>query len=979
MSPSSSALRGKWRRRVAAGTVLFAVTAVGIPAASAASTHVSSKSSVSKSVGEKVSATADGATKTSTKTKAASGARPKYALQDQQNLNGEFVPVTPVRVLDTRKGTGTGGAVAKLGQNPLLLDLSAITGNASVVPTAVVLNVTVVTPTKNTYVEVYPNGDGPTGTSNLNVAAGEVVANQVTVQVGLNGMVDFYNADGQTDVVADLAGYYTLDKAGSTYVPDGPTRVMDTRKGTGATGPVGARQSVSLKVAGVDGVPSGVSAVVLNVTATEGTSGSYLTVYPDGASVPAASSLNFGAGKNVPNLVTVQVGADGKVDFYNSEGDVQIVADLAGYFVADTPRTGGTFNADGPSRILDTRQGTGAAKAPVGAQQHIAVQVAGVGQVPSTGVTAVVLNVTAVSATRNSYLTVYPAGGSTPAVSNLNFSANQTVPNLVVVPVGADGKVDFYNNVGDVEVVADIFGYYQAGAKLAVSALSWSSSSVDASAGSVANTLTFTVTDSDPTATQTSGELELRQRGAGADSYVGEPFYVGFNPEVTGESPIDWATLVSGDAASSTYSAQLAVPEYSGATSNTWAVTLVTIDDSPGNQQSVYAGSELNGVGDSFTATEQVSTVVPSYDSVATSNTTGYLYDGVDIGAGYSLDVQDSQSGFSNGTLTVTGPGGRTATAGFENYFDGEQQETSPCLDEGNTIFGSQEECRLTVYFPAGEPSGTWSVSSISLTNNAGQTKVYTGLDLAPITLTTDGTVKGGDFKVSTTRVDNWSAPAPFTVSMDVSGAEGGVASIQLYLDTDGAGSWCSQKSTTPTLNADGSYSVTVAMDELVQNSTTCTIDGVAITDGAGDVSLYGDYFTPTSLGLTVTNTPDTTPPVATSASLSVTTLPQSEISSEGNTVYINVDTKTLTAPIDSSGSTLYDSTGTAVGEEGGGASVGGNGQLTIGIDIPYNLAVGTYTVGFSLTDKGDLTTEYGMTGSAAAPSGTLTLTITAG
>jgi len=976
MSPSSSALRGRFRRWVAAGTVLFAVTAAGIPAASAASahassTHVSSKSSTSTKAS---GATAGSKAKTASKT----AIRPHDALPDEPYLNGAFVPVTPDRVLDTRNGVGTGGVAAKVGQNPLMLDVSGVTGNASVVPTAVVLNVTVIAPTKNTYVEVYPNGDGPTGTSNLNVTAGEVVANQVTVQVGQNGMVDFYNADGQTDLVADIAGYYTLDKAGSTYVPDGPNRMLDTRHGTGGiTGPVGAGQSVSLQVTGVDGVPAtGVTAVVLNVTATEGTENGYLTVYPNGSGVPSASSLNFAAGHNVPNLVTVQVGVDGKVNFYNNQGSVQVIADLAGYFVSGGPQTGGVSDSTGPSRILDTRNGTGAAKAPVGAGQSIALQVAGVGQVPSTGVTAVVLNVTAVSATKNSYLTVYPDGESTPTASNLNFAANQTVPNLVIVPLGADGKVRFFNDTGDVEVIADIFGWYQAGAKLAVSAMNWSSSSVDASAGVVTNTLTFTVTDSDPAATQTSGELEIRHRGTSADTYVGEPFYIGFNPQTS--APYG-ATFVSGDAASSTYSFEFPVPEYAGAASNTWAVSMVTVGDSPGNQQSVYAGSELDSLDDSFTATEQVSTVVPSYDSLATSNSTGYLYDGMDTGAEYSLEVQDSQSGFSHGTITVTGPGGRTVTGGFENYFDGVQQETFPCDDYGNTIFGTDEGCQFDVYFPADEPSGTWSVTSISLTNNAGQTKDYTGLDLAPITLTTDSTIKGSGFKVSTTKVNDWSSSAPFTVSMDASGAQGGVSSIQLYLDTNDAGSDCSQKSTTPTVNADGSLSVTVTMDELIQNSATCTIDGVAITDGAGDVSLYGDYFTPTSLGLTVTNSPDTTPPVATSAVISVASLPQSEIGDDGNTVYLTVDTKKLLAPINGSSSTLYSSSSTVVGEEGGGASVNASGQVMIGIDIPYGLAVGTYTVGFSLTDKGGLTTEYGMPGSAAVPGGTIKFTITSG
>jgi hypothetical protein len=212
---------------------------------------------------------------------------------------------------------------------------------------------------------------------------------------------------------------------------------------------------------------------------------------------------------------------------------------------------------------------------------------------------------------------------------------------------------------------------------------------------------------------------------------------------------------------------------------------------------------------------------------------------------------------------------------------------------------------------------------------------------------------------------------------MKIGGAKDGVSSIQVY--TEDTGSFCQQPSTTPTLNANGTYSTAISIGQLGQDGTSCTIGGVEITDGAGDISLYGDEFQLPSLGLTVTNTPDTTPPVATSATLSVTSLPQSEIPDEGNTVYITVDTKKLLAPIDGSGSTLYSSTGATVGEEGGGAGVGSNGQLMVGIDLPYGLGVGTYTVGFSLTDAGGLTTDYGMPGSAAVPGGALKLTITAG
>ena len=118
----------------------------------------------------------------------------------------------------------------------------------------------------------------------------------------------------------------------------------------------------------------------------------------------------------------------------------------------------GTYNAVGPVRVLDTRNGTGGISTPVGPGATIKLQVTGKNGVPS-GATAVVLNVTAVNATKNSYVTVYPDGKARPVASNLNFTAGEAFPNLVVVPV-INGKVDFYNYTGSVNLIADLAGYY---------------------------------------------------------------------------------------------------------------------------------------------------------------------------------------------------------------------------------------------------------------------------------------------------------------------------------------------------------------------------------------------------------------------------------------------------------------------------------------------------------------------------------------
>ncbi|MFF3193409.1 N-acetylmuramoyl-L-alanine amidase [Streptomyces misionensis] len=245
-----------------------------------------------------------------------------------------------------------------------------------------------------------------------------------------------------------------------TLKPVTPTRLMDTRNGTGvAKAKVGANGTVTLQVTGKAGVPTtGVTGVVVNVTATNATATSYVTVYPDGTTRTSASNLNFPAGKTFPNLVTVPV-VNGKVDFFNRAGSVDLIADITGYYTSDG--SGSKLTSVTPTRLMDTRDGTGVPKAKVGPGGTVGLQVAGKAGLPASGVTAVVMNVTATRGTQASYVTVYPDGTTRTSASNLNFWANETFPNLVVVPV-VNGKVDFYNNAGSVDLIADISGYFSA-------------------------------------------------------------------------------------------------------------------------------------------------------------------------------------------------------------------------------------------------------------------------------------------------------------------------------------------------------------------------------------------------------------------------------------------------------------------------------------------------------------------------------------
>ena len=198
---------------------------------------------------------------------------------------------------------------------------------------------------------------------------------------------------------------------------------------------------------------TGVSAVALNVTVTQATAPSFLTAWPAGYPRPATSNLNFGPGETVANHVIVRVGKEGWVNFYNLAGQAHVVLDLVGWYGGDD---GDQFRGVSPARTLDTRSGKGAPVAAVGPGGTLGLKVAGEGGVPASGVSAVVLNVTATQPTAAAYLTAWPSGTARPQASSLNYVPGQTVSNLVTVKVGEDGKVNLFNSAGAVHLVADV-------------------------------------------------------------------------------------------------------------------------------------------------------------------------------------------------------------------------------------------------------------------------------------------------------------------------------------------------------------------------------------------------------------------------------------------------------------------------------------------------------------------------------------------
>jgi hypothetical protein len=96
--------------------------------------------------------------------------------------------------------------------------------------------------------------------------------------------------------------------------------------------------TVTLQIAGNGSIPSGVTAVALNLTATNTVGSGFVTAYADGTTTPNVSNLNYTPNLTIANLALATPGTDQEVDFYNGgggAGSTQLIVDLFGYFSAN--------------------------------------------------------------------------------------------------------------------------------------------------------------------------------------------------------------------------------------------------------------------------------------------------------------------------------------------------------------------------------------------------------------------------------------------------------------------------------------------------------------------------------------------------------------------------------------------------------------------------------------------------------------------
>jgi hypothetical protein len=411
------------------------------------------------------------------------------------------------------------------------------------------------------------------------------------------------------------------------------------------------------------------------------------------------------------------------------------------------------------------------------------------------------------------------------------------------------------------------------------------------------------------------------------------------------------------------------VPQYANKTRATWVVSEFTGRNAQGAALTV-GRSELRRYPASLAATELVDDSPASHSAISLVGSSaerpavGYV-NGTVARAEYSFSVRDYESGFWKGSLQMRGPTGTTITTDFSV----KPIDYSTILMCGNSASGDPRDmgCSVIVTFPAGSAAGQWVVRRLELVNNAGERSTYNKPVAPTFTLTSNLVVSASGFAADPALVDNWRSHQQPAVKMKISGAQNGVAHV--YVDTD---ELCVQRSTTPSTDADGAVAVPLHMSTYADR---CTVNGIAIVDGNGNVALYGTRYHAPDPHVVFNRMPDTTPPAVVAASLNRTAVPVDEATSAP--LYATVTLASSLAPVNGYDSHVFDANGNVVGYSTGRVQEDPAGTVQVPFSFPYGIQPGTYTVGFTISDSAGLQSTFGKPWGQPMPGGPLQITVT--
>ena len=374
-----------------------------------------------------------------------------------------YVPITPVRLLDSRFANGLSGKF-----NANTPRTFQVTGRAGI-PAAAVAVTGNLTVTNQTVIGAAYLGPDPIAfptTSTLNFPVGDNRGNALTVALSAAGKLSatYMASSGTTDLVFDVTGYFLPDQSGATYFAVSPARLLDSRFSNGLSGPFTANVPRTFQVTTRGGVPANATAVTGNLTVTNQTKIGAAFLGPDPDPNPPTSTLNFPVGDNRGNALTVALSGTGSLSltYMASSGTSDFVFDVTGYFVPDT--TGASFVPLTPARLLDSRSGNGLSGkfVPYTARTF---QVSARGGVTSNAV-AVTGNLTVTNQTVIGAAYLGPDPINFPSTSTLNFPVGDNRGNSVDIALSAPVlnirslSLTYIATGGNTDFVFDVTGYF---------------------------------------------------------------------------------------------------------------------------------------------------------------------------------------------------------------------------------------------------------------------------------------------------------------------------------------------------------------------------------------------------------------------------------------------------------------------------------------------------------------------------------------
>ncbi|MBM6399025.1 carboxypeptidase-like regulatory domain-containing protein [Phycicoccus sonneratiae] len=376
-------------------------------------------------------------------------------------LSDQATPEAPGTVLYDSRSQG-GALRAKEVRSLDLLSGTPLTAPSDA--TAVILNVTAVSPSTAGWLTLWPADQSRPAASTLNFAPGTPTPNMAVVRLtGSRTLRVMNGSGGTTHVLVSFRGWVRSNSGQQrpgSLTPTDATRVLDTRL-TGPAVPAYGYRDVT--VTGV-GAPSGASAALLDVVAVKPTRAGYLVAHPSDTARPATTALTYRVGGDRAALSLMRLSSGGAVRVWNmSSAPVHLVVDSFGWVAGgDDTGTPAVMSAQAPVRVLDTRPSIGALSP---GHSSVEVPVPGDDQgSPGDRPSGVVLAITATAGTSGGHLDLDVDGNTTldPAAltpSIVNFGRGETVTNTTVVSVPTGGRLRLHSNTtGSVHAVVDVVG-----------------------------------------------------------------------------------------------------------------------------------------------------------------------------------------------------------------------------------------------------------------------------------------------------------------------------------------------------------------------------------------------------------------------------------------------------------------------------------------------------------------------------------------